>query len=89
MKVKDLRELLEGVDDEVDVLMPYDMSEFTGMFLHPCVEDSGISELGTEDLDDEDFAELELLNKKPPSEKSFILVPCGFFEEHDNAHENN
>ena len=89
MKVKDLKELLKEADDEMDVLIPHDMSEFTGAFLHPCVEESGVAELGIEDLDEEDIKEHKLLNKKLPSEKSFILVPCGFFSEKDHIHEHN
>lgn len=89
MKVKDLRKLLEGVDDEMKVLIPLDMKEFTGEFVHPCIAESGVAGLGTEDLNEEDIAEYKLLNKEIPSEESFVLVPCGFFEEKDHAHENN
>ena len=70
MKVKDLKRMLEGVDDEIDVLIPMDMGCFDGMFLHPCIEESGVA----------DLEEAMLLNKATYI-KSFLLVPCGFFDE--------
>lgn len=45
MKVKELKKMLEGVDDEMDVLIPM-TPEFDGYFKQPCVAESGVSELG-------------------------------------------
>jgi hypothetical protein len=67
MKVKDLKKLLKGVDDEMDVLIPLN-GEFDGFFKSPCIEESGVNELGIGDEEDNE------------TEKSFILVPCGFFD---------
>lgn len=82
MTVKDLRQLLEGVDDDMQVVIPLEPTEgFTGAFFSPCLHESGEIEMGTEDLSEEDIAEHELLNKPVPAEPSFALVPCGFYEE--------
>lgn len=94
MTVKDLKELLENVDDGMQVLTPLNAGEgFDGVFYSPCVEESGESELGigeeAESLTEEDMAEVQLLDKTLPTEKSFVLIPCGFFEPHDTSHELN
>lgn len=70
MKVKDLRELLEGVDDDMHVLIPVN-PVFDGMFKHPCLVESGVGELGVNE-------------NLGTTEESFLLVPCGFFEEHED-----
>lgn len=88
MTVKELRELLAEADDNLEVLIPV-TGEFDGRFYSPCSEESGVAGMGTEDLTDEDEAELKLLDKEPPSEPSFILIPCGFFEPVDHNHELN
>lgn len=72
MKVKDLKKLLKDASDEMDVLIPLDPTQFDGMFLRPCVEASGVSGLGVEEHSDETI-------------DSFILVPCGFFEEKEGV----
>lgn len=68
MNVKELKELLADVDDDMEVLIPMTM-EFDGYFKSPCVHDSGENSMGAvkEDGDEEEIT-------------SFILVPCGFFE---------
>jgi hypothetical protein len=71
MKVKDLKELLKGVDEEMDVLIPLS-GEFDGFFKHPCKAESGVNELGIDEDSDE-------------TAPSFILVPCGFFDEHEGV----
>jgi L-rhamnose isomerase len=81
MRVKDLKKLLENVPDEMQVLIPT-TQEFDGAFYSPCIEESGEADLGTEDLSEEDIKEYDLLNKELPAVKSFVLVRCGFFEEH-------
>jgi hypothetical protein len=84
MTVKDLREMLADVPDETQVVVPLNAGVgFDGMFFSPCLEESGECELGTEDLDEEEIKEYELLDKPLPQEKSFTLVPCGFFQEHE------
>lgn len=73
MKVKDLKKLLADADDEMLVLMPLS-AEFDGYFKSPCSEDSGVSTLGLSDvpgLEEED---------------SFVIVPCGFFQQTEEAH---
>ena len=85
MTVKDLKELLAGMPDEMQVLCPLDAGDgFTGHFFSPCIEESGEAEFGLDDLDDEDVMEQELLGKPPRTEKSFALVPCGFFQQHED-----
>lgn len=84
MTVKDLKELLENVSDDLQVLLPMTM-EFDGAFYSPCIEESGVGGLGLEDLSEEDIAEHELLNKELPSQDAFCLVPCGFFEPHEGV----
>lgn len=79
MTVKDLRELLNDAPDEMQVLIPVN-PVFDGMFISPCIEESGVSDLGLYE-DENDEKQAELLNK-PVTEKSFVLVGCGFFEEH-------
>jgi len=76
MTVKDLRNMLEGVSDDMDVLIPM-TGEFDGYFKHPCIEESGVSELGVNE-------------NLGTTAESFILVPCGFFDEnHDVSPELN
>lgn len=90
MNVAKLKELLKDAPDEMKVLIPANPNEgFDGVFLSPCEKDSGELEMGTEDLTAEDEEEMTLLGKEIPSEKSFVLVPCGFYEDHDNSHELN
>lgn len=78
MTVKELRELLVGVPDDMEVLIPMDATGFDGMFLRPCTEESGVAELGDseEDLDKD---EVEKLIHPASTEKSFVIAPCGFF----------
>jgi len=90
MTVKDLKELLNGVDENMDVIVPLNAGDgFDGVFFSPCTEESGEGEMGLEDLDEEEIAERKLLNRPPETAKSFILVPCGFFEHKDVSHELN
>lgn len=87
MTVKDLKEMLRDAPDEMQVLIPLNAGEgFTGEFFSPCVEESGEIDMGTEDLAEEEIKERELLNKPPVTERSFALVPCGFYTEHDGPH---
>ncbi|MHA4844431.1 hypothetical protein ACX0G7_09715 [Flavitalea antarctica] len=71
MKVKDLLKMLQGIDPEMSVLISHS-GEFDGVFLHPCLEESGVTELGLHEDSDE-------------TEKSFVLVRCGFFNEHEGV----
>lgn len=77
MKVKDLKKILSEIPEgmlfsewnEMDVLIPTSM-EFDGMFVSPCMEETGLGELGINEEGD-----------IPETRKSFVIVPCGFFEE--------
>lgn len=75
MKIKDLKELLKKPDgismddwNEMQVLIPVS-GEFDGFFHSPCIEESGVVDLGIDEDTDE-------------TDASFIIVPCGFFNEH-------
>lgn len=67
MRVSDLKKLLEEADDDMLVLIPVDNEYFDGCFQSPCMEASGVQELGIDEDDDETM-------------KAFIFVPHGFFE---------
>ena len=68
MTVGELKLLLELVDDDLLVLMPAN-GEYDGHFISPCMNESGIVELGDDEDNEDDF------------EPSFLLVPHEFFEE--------
>lgn len=86
MTVLELKEMLAALPDEMQVLVPLNAGAgFTGEFFSPCLEESGDADMGTEYVSEEDAKEYDLLDKPLPSEKSFILVPCGFFQEHDGS----
>lgn len=91
MTVKKLKELLAEVPEQMKVLIPGEPKEgFTGLFYSPCEIDSGVLEMGGDEHTTHE--ELDALENKAldlPSEKSFVLVPCGYFEEHDNKHQLN
>ncbi len=88
MNIKQLKQLLEGLDDDMVVLIPTS-HEFDGIFYTPCSQDSGVSQMGTAiNLEEEDIKEMELLNKEIPSEDTFLLIPCGFFDM-DNQFDDN
>lgn len=84
MTVRDLKSMLRGMPNDMQILVPLNAGDgFDGLFFSPCIEESGDTEFGTEDLDEEEIAERILLNNPPETEKSFVLVPCGFFQEHE------
>ena len=84
MTIKHLREMISDLPEDMEVLVPLNAGDgFDGMFFTPCLEESGDAELGLENLDEEEIKERELLNRPPETEKSFMLVPCGFFHEHE------
>lgn len=90
MKVKDLKKLLVGVDDEMNVLIPTS-GEFDGVFSLPCIEESGVSMMGIAN-DIEELSEPidEVLTPLVTEEREeFLLVPCGFFDHKDKSHEMN
>ena len=86
MNVKELKELLKDVPDDTPVVIPV-KQYFDGAFYSPCIEDSGVGELGLY-FDEEEEKEAALLGK-PTHENSFMLLPHGFFEEPDYSHELN
>jgi len=66
MTVGDLKKLMKGVKDDVEVLIP--MSEdFDGMFTSPCIGESGLQQLGIDEETEETVP-------------AFLLAPHGFFE---------
>lgn len=88
MNVGQLRSLLEGLSDDIQVLIPMS-SEFDGMFYTPCMADSGVSKMMLDDVSEEDIRERELLGQPIGDEDTFCLVPCGYYEEHDDRHKLN
>lgn len=76
MTVRELKKKLEGVDDNMQVLIPL-THEFDGAFYSPCSKDSGVTAMGTDPY----IADVE--------EDSFLLIPCGFGEEKEHTHELN
>ena len=85
MTVEDLRLMLDGLPGDMPVVCPLNAGQgFDCIFFSPCLMESGEADLGLIDAEDdiEEFDEIEAI-LDPPSEKSFILVPCGFFEIHE------
>lgn len=67
MTVGELKEMLEDVPDELDVLIPM-TDKFDGYWKPPCPEETGVSELGLT----EDGSE---------TQSAFVIVGHGFFDE--------
>ncbi len=81
MTVADLKDLIADLPDDMPVLIPLNPTEgFDGELFSPCLVESGIGTL--EGLSPEDEQEALLLNK-PTTQEAFVLVPCGYFEEHE------
>lgn len=91
MTVKELKKKLATMPDDMNVLVPVNpMDGFDGQFFSPCNEETGEVEMGLDDIDDDEMNELKLLGKEIRKEKSFVLVPCGFYDkEHDQTVELN
>lgn len=91
MTIKDLKEKIAELPDDMLVMIPVNPSDaFDGLLFTPCIEESEVIEMGLDDIPEEDIAEMELLNKPIPEESSFMLVPCGYFDRvHDPAVELN
>lgn len=71
MNVKQLKKLIKGLPDDMDVLIP--TSEiFDGYWYTPCAGESGINEMEFDEDSDE----------RVPT---FILVPHGFFDEEEEG----
>ena len=91
MKVGALKKMLSDIPDDMMVLIPGEPNEgFTGLFFSPCEHDSGVIELGGDEnttLQEVEAFERDQLDL--PTEKSFLLVPCGYFNEHDDTHKLN
>ncbi len=79
MTVGILKGLLEGVDDEMQVLIPTSPT-FDGIFVSPCEVHSGPAEMGIYDPEDEKEA---LLLGKSTTRMDFVIVPHGFFNEEE------
>lgn len=81
MTVAELKKKLEGLDDNMEVLIPVSQ-EFDGLFYSPCENESGVIWIPTDTtITAEDAQEMELLNKPVPEKDVFVLMPCGFFDE--------
>lgn len=89
MKVGKLKQLLEGLDDNMKVYCPFNTEEFDGRLYSPCEEDSGVSEIGgDETMSDEEFEQAENLGTLK-IEKVFLLLPCNYDGEKDHSHHMN
>lgn len=87
MTVAELKQKIQDLPDDMRVLIPGNAMEgFTGEFFSPCIQETDAHEMGLEDLDEDEIKERKLLGNPPKTEKSFILVPCGFFQEHEGPH---
>lgn len=76
MIVKDLRKLLQGVPDDLEVLIPVN-AEFDGLFRSPCVGENGVSQISvSEDGHDDDEYDME-------QKDVFMILPHGFSEEQE------
>lgn len=88
MTVKDLKAMLDGIDDEMEVFIPANSEEFDGRLYSPCAVDSGLSQIA--DVPDEDMQDYiengEDTEWKYPTKDIFMLVPCGYSEEKDHSH---
>lgn len=73
MTVSELKELLIGVDDDMQVVIPTN-SIFDGVFYTPDYTESGVNLFG-EDTD--------------PNEELFLLAPTGFSDDEIKTHELN
>lgn len=91
MKVKELKALLEGVDDEMEVLIPVSQ-EFDGFFYSPCPGGSGVCGVGIGDSEPIPIYEapnfVAVVKDEPEEQDAFLLVPCGFGEQDDQSHEH-
>ena len=67
MTVKQLREKLEGVPDEMLVLIPVS-DHFDGFFYTPCTAESGVSEM-------------EINENLGIADESFVLCRHGFIDD--------
>jgi hypothetical protein len=88
MTVGKLKQLLEGLDENMKVYIPVSQ-EFDGHFYSPCEQDSGESELGGDETMSEEEFETAVNLGTLKAEKVFLLLPCAFDEEKDHSHELN
>ena len=85
MNVGQLKKMLDGVPDDMMVCIPFS-HEFDGAFYSPCINDSGVSQMGTDlEMTEEEYEEKLLLNQPIPEVDVFLLVPCGFTEPDENG----
>lgn len=88
MTVGKLKQLLEGLDDNMKVYIPVSQ-EFDGHFYSPCEEDSGESEFGGDETMSEDEVETAANLGTLETQKVFLLLPCNFDGEKDHSHHLN
>ena len=73
MTVRDLKELLRGVPNHTKVLIPAS-TFFDGLFLSPCLEETGM-------------AEIELEGEEDPTQ-CFLIAPHNYFSLEDDEEMN-
>lgn len=78
MTVGDLKEMLEGVDNEMEVIIPMN-AEFDGIFRSPCAGETGVIEITAEDIEDDDIDEFTQMKEV------FAILPHGFGEPHEGV----
>lgn len=91
MTVGELRKMIDGVDDNMPVVIPTS-KDFKGVFsvYSPCSVGSGKSQLpACDDMTNDEIKELLLADKPLPQEDVMMLVYCGYGEDHEHTHELN
>jgi hypothetical protein len=86
MKVIELRKMLEGVDDNIEVLIPVNTDCFDGMFYRPCSCESGVIKMAANELTEEEMEKHENLGLPVPEKEAFLLAPHGYTEEKLGPH---
>lgn len=67
MKIKELKEMIDGLDDEMEVMIPLPFKDDT-LLISPCMDESG---------------QMELTMDNGEEEMAFCLVCEGFFDDLD------
>lgn len=80
MTVKDLKEMISDMPDDMPVYIPMNPSKaFDGLLFSPCVEESGKSAFAVEEL--EEIERKQNLGLPLNEEDAFLLVPCGYSDK--------
>jgi hypothetical protein len=89
MKIKDLKKLIADLPDDMKVFLPGNMKEFDGMLVEPCSYESGVSEIASTELTNEEIENCERMGLAPKEESIFLLCPHGYSDDKDHSHEMN